>query len=374
MQYVPTLKIKNKNNMTTNKISLLLLCSVFFCIAANAQLKFVESAEFPLFGKISDETETRYERLPASLRGVSRDPVWDLGKNTAGLFIRFASNSSTIGLQWTVLNNFRMNHMTDTGIRGFDLYTYEDGKWWFVNSARPRSSFDNEAIIIRNMTNEMREFKLYFPLYDGVTALRIGVDSAAIITPPQENRHFTQRLPIIYYGTSLTQGGCASRPGMAHTNILSRWLNTEIINLGFSGNGQLDFEIAEIIAQREASLIVIDCIPNCTRQQVLDRLEKFIEIVRAGHPDVTILLVEQFIFTHARFDRSSYQALREKNEAVHEVFNRIVERGDRNIYLIPASEIKGLDGEATVDGVHFTDLGFMRFAEFLYPIIRKHLN
>ena len=360
--------------MTTNRLFTFILCSVFFCTAGSAQLKFVESAEFPLFGKISDETETRYERLPAHLRGVSREPVWNLGKNTAGLFIRFASNSSTIGLNWTVLNNFRMNHMTDTGIRGFDLYAFEDGRWWFVNSARPRSGFENEAVIIRNMTNEMREFKLYFPLYDGITALQIGIDSAAIITPPQENHHFTSRLPIIYYGTSLTQGGCASRPGMVHTSILSRWLDTEIINLGFSGNGQLDFEIAEIIAEREASLIVIDCIPNCTRQQVLDRLEKFIDIIRARQPDVTILLVEQFIFTHARFDRNSYRALREKNEAVHKVFNRIVERGDRNIFLIPADQIKGLDGEATVDGVHFTDLGFMRFAEFLYPIIRQHLE
>jgi lysophospholipase L1-like esterase len=360
--------------MTTNRLFTLILCAVFFCITSNAQLKFVESGKFPVFGKISDETETRYERLPANMRDVVREPVWNLGKHTAGLFLRFATNSSSIGVRWTLRSNFRMAHMTDVGVRGFDLYALENGEWVFVNSTRPQlNMIDNEVVVIRNMSSEMREFMLYFPLYNGVTALEIGIDSTAVITPPQKNT-FAHRLPIIVYGTSITQGGCASRAGMVYTAILSRWLHTEVINLGFSGNGRLDLEIAEMIAQREASLIIIDNMPNTTSAQVEEYTEKFYRIIREKQPEVPILFVESPIFPSGRFDLSHGRRVDEKNEILRNIFNRLVEQGEQNIALVPAAGMIGNDGEATVDGVHFTDLGFMRFAEHLYPIIRRYLR
>jgi hypothetical protein len=360
--------------MITNRIFTLLICSVFFCISSNAQLKYYDAAEFPLFGKISEETETRYERLPAYLKSEIREPLWRSGKNTAGLFLRFASNSSSIGVKWSLLNNFRMAHMTDIGVRGFDLYALEDGEWHFVNTTRPQlGNVDNEIVVVRSMSEEMREFMLYFPLYDGITALEIGVDSTAIITQPKTNT-FADRKPIIAYGTSITQGGCASRAGMVHTAILSRWLDTEIINLGFSGQGQLDYEIAEMIANKEASLILIDNMPNCTYVQVKEKTENFYNIIRAKQPDVTIMFFESPIFPSGRFDSSHGQRVADKNVVLREVFERLVEKGEKNIVLVPAAGMIGTDGEATVDGVHFTDLGFMRYAEYLYPIIRQHLR
>jgi hypothetical protein len=214
---------------------------------ASGQLKYQSADALPLYGKISEQTETRYERLPAALRTVSRPPLWALGKNTAGLFLRFRTNSTTIGLKWTLYANCVMTHMTPTGIKGFDLYYFENGAWHFVNSARPAANaMDNATTVVSNMDGSEKEMMLYFPLYDGVTALQIGIDSAAFIVPPALPVP-TREKPVICYGTSILQGGCASRPGMAHTNILSRRFNCEFINLGFSGNGQLDYEIAELI-------------------------------------------------------------------------------------------------------------------------------
>ena len=143
-----------------------------------------------------------------------------------------------------------MNHMALTGIKGLDLYCLEDTVWRFAGVGRP-SGKENKATLVAHMEPKMREFLLYLPLYDGITDLKIGVDSLSEILLPAINLPVREK-PIVFYGTSILQGGCATRPGMAHTNILSRWLNRETINLGFSGNGLLDVEIAEIMAHIDA--------------------------------------------------------------------------------------------------------------------------
>lgn len=343
-------------------------------LVANAQLKYYDAHGFPLYGKISNQTETRYERLPTHVKSLTRTPVWNLGKNTAGLYIRFVSNTSSVSLKWSLYENRIMNHMTPTGIKGFDLYCYLNNKWEFVNSARPKSdSMDNEAMVISNMNKDEKEFLLYFPLYDGVTSLQIGVDSTAVIFQPEHNL-FGNNKPVICYGTSILQGGCASRPGMAHTNILSRWLKTEFINLGFSGNGQLDYEIAEIIAEKEASLIILDFMPNVSVKQIEEKMEKFYGIIREKLSDVPILFIENPVFPQGRFDLHMQNVVKEKNIALNKVFSKLQSKGEKNIRLIPSAGMIGVDNEATVDGVHFTDLGFMRYAEYLYPILNQYLN
>ncbi|MFT4224445.1 SGNH/GDSL hydrolase family protein [Dysgonomonas sp.] len=353
---------------------LLLICALVAYLSINAQLAYYDGSQFPLFGKISEQTETRYERLPAFLKTVTRPPVWELGKNTAGLYLRFVSNSASIGLKWTLTENRNMNHMTPTGIKGFDLYCLQNDKWEFVNSARPNSNNkDNSAIIISNMTNDEKEFLLYFPLYDGVESLQVGIDSTATISQSQKQLPKTEK-PVICYGTSILQGGCASRPGMAHTNILSRWFNREFINLGFSGNGQLDYEIAEIIAGHDASLIILDFMPNVNVEQIEQKMKNFYDIIRKKSPQVPILFIENPVFPQAKFDGYMQKAVTAKNEALHKVFNNLLASGEKNIQLVSSAGMIGVDDEATVDGIHFTDLGFMRYAEYLYPYIQKYLE
>jgi hypothetical protein len=223
------------------------------------------------------------------------------------------------------------------------------------------------------MEKKEQEFMLFLPLYDGIVSIEIGIDSTAFIGQPQIN--LPQRTkPIVAYGTSILQGGCASRPGMAHANILSRMLNREVINLGFSGNGHLDYEIAELMAECDASLYILDFMPNMTVDRINEKTEKFYRILRDKRPDVPIVFIEEPIFPLARYDSGMQSNVHALNEALHTVFNRLKENGEKNIWLIPSAGMIGNDGEATVDGVHFTDLGFMRYAEYLYPELLKIIN
>lgn len=358
--------------MKKNLIGLSLLVGLFLPLCAAAQLVYHDAAEFPLYGKAVEQTYHRYTRLPESLKGVTRDPVWNLGLNSAGLAIRFRSNSTTIAVRWKNSFGNSMNHMTPTGIRGLDLYARVGKGWRFVNSARPNGS-DNEATIISTMLPEEREFILYLPLYDGVDSLSIGVDATAEISVPRLAEPVREK-PIVFYGTSILQGGCATRPGMAHTNILSRRLNREAINLGFSGNGQLDLEIAELMAEVDAGVFVLDFVPNVTVEQMETKMIPFYRILRERHPDTPIVFVEDPNYPHMLFSTSAAKSVAKLNETHERIFRQLKKEGERNIYYVSSDHMLGDDGEATVDGIHFTDVGMMRYADLLYPVLRKVLK
>lgn len=350
---------------------LIFFLSIFsFSSFISGETKYYDAAQFPLIGKITNNTETRYERLPSYLKDKTRPPVWDLGKNTSGMAIRFRSNSTSISAKWDLYQDRNMNHMTATGIKGLDLYAWTKDHWQFVNTGRPTGK-SNEQTIIANMIPEEREYMLYLPLYDGVTSLSIGIDSTGFILPPALDEPDTKH-PVICYGTSITQGGCASRPGMSYSNILMRKFNREFINLGFSGNGQLDFEIAEVMAKRhDASLFVLDFVPNVNVKQLKEKTADFVRILRDENPETPILLVESIIFPHMKFDQSMQQVVLEKNTALREEYQKLKQKGYKNLYYLSSDNLIGKDGEATVDGIHLTDLGFERISEKLYQAIKR---
>lgn len=354
---------------TTKKLGVLILLSVILCNLANAQIVYHNADFFPIIGKISSNTETRYERLPSSLKEVCREPVWRLGKSTAGLAIRFKTNSTSISAKWELLRNASMNHMTDVGIKGLDLYAWVDNEWTFVNSAQPKGK-TNEVAIISNMKPQDREYMLYLPLYDGVTSLQIGIDFASTIEQPAINYPDTS-LPVVVYGTSITQGGCATRPGMAYTNILGRLLNKEIVNLGFSGNGRLDYEIAELMStKKEAALFVLDFVPNNTPSQILERTIPFVNIIREKNPETPILLIESANNPKAHFDQNILQLWHSRNNNLRVIFEELIQSGAKNLYYLEGTNLIGNEGEATVDGTHYTDVGFLRTASIIYDKIK----
>lgn len=331
-------------------------------------LKYVDAANFELIGKGFTDTENIYDRLPASLNGKTRPPVWSLSKNCSGLAIRFRTNSTIIAAKWEVTGDVVMNHFAPTGIKGLDLYCLKNGKWQFVNSARPSGKKTSTTIINHMLGNDM-EYMLYLPLYDGLVSLEIGVKSTATIGNSTIDSPRKAK-PVVFYGTSITQGGCASRAGMAYPNQLSRMLDRQIVNLGFSGNGQLDLEIAEVMADIDASCFVMDCLPNVTVAQMNEKYVRFLEIIRKKKPDVPILLVETILFPHMYFDQTVFALLREKNEVLKKIYTD-QKKNDRHMYYMKGEKLIGNDFEATVDGVHLTDLGFLRISENLYPVIRK---
>jgi lysophospholipase L1-like esterase len=179
---------------------------------------------------------------------------------------------------------------------------------------------------------------------------------------------------VVFYGTSITQGGCATRAGMSYSNILTRMLDREIVNLGFSGNGQLDLEVAEAMAEIPASCFVMDCLPNVSVQQMDEKYDRFLEIIRIKHPKTPIILVENILYPHMYFDQTVFTLINKKNETLNLIFREQKKKGDKNIYLVKADNLIGNNQEATVDGVHLTDLGFSQMAENLYPVLRKRLK
>jgi lysophospholipase L1-like esterase len=337
-------------------------------------MKFVSVDELMLTGQGFAESHVKYGRLPAAMEKEFRPALCDLGANSAGIAVRFSSNSTAIAVRWTVRGDHTMNHMASTGIKGLDLYSLDKGEWYHAGTARPTGK-TSVGTVVRNLSGDMREYIAYFPLYDGVESVEIGVEQDAFIGKPGDKR-LTRRQeakPIVFYGTSITQGGCASRPGMAYPSILGRMLNRETINLGFSGNGKLDFSLAEAISQIDAEAVVIDCLPNNTVQRVRDSAYRFITHIAQPKPAMKIFLIENPEYPFARFDLTTQREIAEINREWKTLYSRLKKEGFRQIVYISAHGLTGNDGEATVDGVHFTDLGFLRYAEALFPYLKEYL-
>jgi hypothetical protein len=311
---------------------------------------------------ISDSLkENRYDRLPISYKEIVREPVWNLSKSSAGMSIRFLSNSKSINVKWTILNNLKMNHMAETGIKGVDLYFKNKDNWQYLNTGRP-DGIKNESTLINNMSEKMREFKIFLPLYDGVVNIEVGIDSNSIIKKPLKNRNKS----IIFYGTSITQGGCASRPGMVHTNIISRKLDIDCINFGFSGNGRMEQPIAKLISESNPLFYVIECMPNMINpENVTNKTIPLVNTIRENNPEAPIVFVENFIPTSPILDKKRENDIREMNLALKTEYEKMISEGYNNIFYIKSKNAIGDDNEGTVDGVHFTDLGFLRYADFL---------
>ena len=324
------------------------------------------------------DTEASFDRLPARAKELVRPAVWGLSQHSAGLCVRFVTDATEIHARWTLRSaNLAMNHMPATGVSGLDLYarttTVDDpsGKWRWLAVGRPVAK-QNTAKLVSGIPNGTREYLLYLPLYNGVESVEIGVPKSSTIWKPQA-RHSGLK-PIVFYGTSITQGGCASRPGMVHTGILGRWLDAPVINLGFSGNGQMEAEVATLMAELDVSVFVIDCLPNISANEVTSRTEPLVRILRNAHPETPIVLVEDRSYTDSFLLASKRQRNLTSRAALQTVFDRLKKAGDSNLYYIPGEDLIGDDGEGTVDSSHPTDLGFLRQAEAFSKTLRPILE
>ncbi len=362
-----------------------LLCAALaalVCLPSSARdgkVIYRDASAFPLYGKCVEETSARYERLPSEFQGVVRKSMWDLGRNSAGLYIRFRSNSTRICARWKSASPRQyMPHMADAGDSGLDLYilTEKDG-WRFAGSGFEWGGRDKTVksrTLVANMAPQMREFMLYLSLYNGIDSLEIGVDEGSVVEAPAVASPKSDR-PVVMYGTSILQGGCASRPGMAFTAILGRKLDKEVINLGFSGNAWLDYEIADYITRvQNPSLIVLDYVPNATVEQINERGEKFFRTIRDAFPDVPVILVEDPTYPHTLFDRKMCDEVTTRNAAQLALYKKLRKAGEKRLYYVSTDGLIGDDGEATVDGIHFTDLGMTRYVEKILPVMKKALR
>jgi len=347
--------------------------------------------ELGVEGRGWSETKEFYDRLPAKAEGIVRGPVWNLSHHSAGMCVRFVTDATTIAARWTLrFEPLAMNHMPATGVSGLDLYARDllpgppptqgrepspanPGTWHWVGVGRPEKFPTNQQVLVGGLAPGRREYLLYLPLYNGVQSVQIGLAPEAQLFkappyPPERAK------PVCFYGTSITQGGCAARPGMAYPAILGRWLNRPTINLGFSGNGQMDPEVGQLMAELDPSVYVIDCLPNLDAARVTERTEPLVEALRTARPETPIVLVENITYQNAVLVPGSRQGYTAKNAALRAAYDRLVARGVQHLHSVPGDNLLGADGEATVDGTHPTDVGFLRIAETLEPVLRAILD
>lgn len=313
-----------------------------------------------------------YRRLPVLPLGQIRDAVSELADCTAGGQVAFQSDSRHLAVRVKLAGPANMNHMPATGQCGFDLYVGEPGKQRYHNTARydiRQTAYEVE--LFEHPERAMRTFTLNFPLYQGVGAVQIGLSPEALVQRPPA---WSDRHPVIIYGTSITQGGCASRPGLAYPNIISRALNREIVNLGFSGNGCGDPEVLRLMAAiPDPGLWVLDYDANAGSQDELRRsLPVAIGVLRSARTDVPILVVSRMVWARD----FSHQESAKNREIRAEIQRSAVEAaraaGDLHVHFFDGSLLTGPDAdECTVDGVHPNDIGFLQIARALLPEFQR---
>lgn len=334
---------------------------------------FYNASEFKIIGKLPN-TDT-YKRLPLSALNDVNESVWSISENSAGISIRFSANTSSIRLRWKLINNRSTSNMTPIAYKGLDLYAFTDGKWQFVGAAKPTEIINNRAIVIDGMDTINREYLLNLPLYDGIRSLEIGVDKGALISKPSE-KIIDVNHPIVFYGTSITQGSSASRSGLTYPALIERYFNKEVINLGFSGYGKFEKEIAKYIMTANPSLIILDCTPNSPADTILKNLPETIDYISAFNDSVPILLIESFVREYAYFKKEgksiigNLDYINKQNKALKQVFDN-KSKTRKNLYYIRCEDLIGKDHEATIDGTHFNDLGHYRAFKYLRGEIEK---
>jgi lysophospholipase L1-like esterase len=179
---------------------------------------------------------------------------------------------------------------------------------------------------------------------------------------------------ILFYGTSITQGGCASRPGMAFVNILGRRLDRRVLNFGFSGNGRMELEVGRLLSELDPAIFVIDCVANTSAEQIAQRTAPLVKLLRAAHSKTPILLLDERTWETAPMMPKVAKLHVEKSDALKKQYDALIADGVENVRFRKADDVLGSDGEATVDGSHPTDLGMMRYADALEPDLRKLLT
>ena len=339
----------------------------------------------------------RFVRLEDSAEGLVRKPVWDLSRNSAGLSLVFRSNTRRLELSFDVFGWKGMNHMPATGVSGVDLFAYKpDGEeLWCAAKFMPQ--FKEEYIEVPGATAqtsstpssaqartvrvtrvaysfeqidyeegcEEYEWHLYLPLYNTVENFRMAVEEGCRLEwVPRDERQ-----PIVVYGTSIAQGACATRPGMAWTNLVERELRYPVVNLGFSGNGKLEAELFALLDQIDAGVYIIDCLPNIkVTDNFEEKLEAGIKLLREHH-SCPILVVDHSGHTNDRTNLSRCFP-DELNRRQAALVKRLRKEGIKQLYYLTRNEI-AWDKDSMVEGIHPNDRGMMQQAEAVCGKLRQ---
>lgn len=309
-------------------------------------------------------------RLPNRAKCLIPEPVWNLSQWSPGVAVHFFTDAPSISARWSLRNeNLAMNHMPASGVSGVDLYARDGAQWRWCGTGRPAEFPTTTGLLLQDVMPGEREYLLYLPLYNGTTELSIGVPESANLKIEKRAQK-----PICFYGTSIVHGGCAARTGMSYPAIIGRALDRPHINLGFSGNGRSESEVAQLLAELDPAVYVLDPLPNMTPELIRERIEPFVHTLRAARPSTPIVLVENITYQAEWIKREEVRPSQAKNVALREAYANLQKAEVANLHYVGGKDLLGDDGEGTVDGVHPTDVGFMQMARVLAPVIKPLLS
>jgi lysophospholipase L1-like esterase len=353
------------------KAALFFIAASLCAQTPDSQLRWlpITSPEFSIDGMPwFSQNKGELYRLPLSLEKVVRPPVWNLAKSPSGGRIRFRTDAPSIAIRVEYPSAPNMANMHAFGQTGVDLYADDV----YISSAiadkdaAPGKTY--EKLFFKDMPRVERDITIYLPLYKPVKVLAIGLPEARV----SHARPYALPRPVVFYGTSITQGGCASRSGMSYQAILGRMLNLDFVNLGFSGNGKGEAELARAVADIDASAYVLDFAQNNGTVADLSTVyAPFVQILREKHPDTPILAITPIYSTREATGDKEFQKMRDH---IRQVVSRAIAAGDRHLQLVEGTDLLGpAQGDGLVDGSHPNDLGFQYMATGLSARLRKFI-
>lgn len=334
-----------------------------------ADIAWYDVSRWGVEGKGWSGTAAYYDRLPAKAEGVVTPEVWVRSRNSSGLLTRFVTDSTIFRARYRLsLATIAMYHMPAIGHSGVDLYarTPEGHDAWLANTHPTAQNVDQQMGIAIDPGERL--YTAYLPLYNSPQRLEIGVQAGAkfLGVAPRTTP------PVVFYGSSIMQGGVASRPGMSITALLGRRLDVPTVNLGFSGNARMEPEIAHLLTELDASVYVVDSSPNMNPQQISERAEPFVRILRAARPDTPILMVEDRRYGDGQFVEFRRTRNAQNATALRTAFKNLHRSGVGGLSYLSADELPG--PEELVDGSHPSDLGMMTYANAYEKALRPLLN
>lgn len=344
---------------------------------------FKNFQELGVRGRAFNDTVNYFNRLPAAAQVHVRKRVWKLSLMTTGMFVHFASNATSLYINYTTTTRINsLWHMPMTGTSGADLFAYDAGNstWRFVAAVGDqlkKSSTSVSGWLATGLqpSDKMRIFRLFLPLRNSIVAGWIGVLPGSYLGPDPD---YNPPPPVVWYGTSIVQGGAVSRPGSTFTNILTRNLGREVYNFGFAGNGKMEINVAQyLVTIQPQALFVIDCNPNLNGHSVAKLIEPLVRYIRQHQPTVPIVLAEGTEYGDDWLGTGQYIGQEAKRQALRKGYENLVSSGVKGLHYV-----RGIDLFAarpfvnpTVGGTHPSDLGHREIAEFYtnyLPTILEH--
>lgn len=311
-------------------------------------------------------TAEPFTRLPNIANGRVPESVWGLSRDSAGVHVDFQTHATVLSLRWTLRSDsLAMPHMPATGVSGLDVYIYEPRRGWtFVANVRPSGLQNEGRVILPPLGGGKRRFRVYLPLYNGVTKLELSGNEGMPLEPVAPHN---EENAIVVYGTSIAQGGCASRPGNAWPSMVGRDFGRSVINLGFSGSGRMETEVVELIAQLNPAVFVIDCLRNMgsfSEAELKMRVARTAVLLSTAHPTTPLVFVD--LDTDGGRDKYA-----NRNTWQRDAILSLPDLQTRKLASVSGEKLLGTDNEGTVDGVHPNDLGMRRQADAVSAVLRR---